>query len=223
MSDTPSLAERAAGQPPVRPDQVAVLRWEEERAAAAVLARAFVDDPLVQAICPGPAAERQRRIWWSFRIAVRSHCLARQPAWTIIDHAARPVSLVLVMRPRTQPEAMSDFLFALRGLWRIGLHAGMRGSQAAQIIAAHAPPQPFTYLRTLGVDPEWQGRGLGSRLVGWVIQAAPAAFPVYLETAKERNLAFYAHHGFTCIGQFDCLDVPVWRLIRPANVVSGIS
>jgi GNAT superfamily N-acetyltransferase len=103
----------------------------------------------------------------------------------------------------------------LRALLRIGFAAGVRGSRAARIIASHAPAQPFTYLRTLGVDPEWQGHGLGSRLVEWVIRTAPTALPVYLETAKEENLAFYMRHGFNCMGQFACLETPVWRLLRP--------
>src|SRR5262249_36180471 len=148
----------------------------------------FVDDPLVKAICPGSAADRQRRIWWSFRIAVRGHCLAQQPAWTVVDAKHNPVSVVLATRAHAPTQSAADLWFALRGLLRIGLAAGVRGSRAARIIASHAPAQPFTYLRTLGVDPDWQGRGVGSRLVEWVIRTAPTALPVYLETAKEENL-----------------------------------
>jgi len=199
-----------------RPEAVNVLRWQDECAAAAVLAGAFVDDPLVMAICPGPPVERQRRIGWSFRVAVRGHCLARQPGWTIVDADGPPVAVVLAIRPHPGPQSNSDLLFAMRSLLRVGLGVAIRGSRAAQIIAAHAPAQPFTYLRTLGVDPPWQGRGFGSRLVEWVIQSAPAAFPIYLETAKEANLAFYERHGFSCKGQFSCLGVRVWRLLRPA-------
>jgi GNAT superfamily N-acetyltransferase len=211
---TPAAAHSV---PRRQPDAVGVLRWEDERHAAAVLARAFLDDPLVMAICPAEAAERRCRMWWGFRVSVRSHCLAQQPAWGVVDAAATLGAVVLVTRAHGSVSAASDLVFALRGLLHMGLGVGLRGSQAAQAIAAQAPAHPFTYLRTLGVDPALQGRGLGSTLVDWVVRTAPAALPIYLETAKERNLAFYARHGFACVGDFRCLGVPVWRLLRPPS------
>jgi len=194
------------------------LRWEDERIAAAVLARAFVDDPLVVAICDAHAAEREERMRWGFRVAIRSHSLTTQPAWTMADGAGRMVGVVLVTRPRMTVPSNIDVLFGLWGLLHIGPRIGWRGAKAARIIAEEAPHQPFTYLRTLGVEPELHGRGVGSRLVERVLHAAPAGVPVYLETAKERNLGFYARHGFNCMGEFRCLDVPVWRLLRPALI-----
>jgi GNAT superfamily N-acetyltransferase len=194
---------------------VGVLRWEDQAGAAAVLARAFVVDPLVIAICNAPTAERQERMRWSFRMALRSHHLARQPAWTIGGTGGVPWGVVLVTRSRLLVPAHSDLVFTLRGLWHVGLRAAVRGLRAAQVIAAHAPLEPFTYLRTLGVDPDRQRCGVGSRLVEQVLRAAPQVLPVYLETAKEQNLSFYARHGFAGAGEFRCLGVPVWRLLRP--------
>ncbi len=193
---------------------IAVLRWEDERQVAALLARAFVDDPLVIAICDGPAPERQERMRWSFRIAVRGHSLGRQPAWIVA--AGAPLGVVLVTRAWLPLAQHSDALFTLRGLCHVGARTAVRGFQAAQVIASHAPPEPFTYLRTLGVDPDHQSHGVGSQLVEQVIRASPPTLPIYLETAKEQNLSFYARHGFEDAGTFDCLGAPVWRLIRPA-------
>jgi ribosomal protein S18 acetylase RimI-like enzyme len=199
---------------------IAVLRWEDERGVAALLARAFVDDPLVIAICDTPPAQRQERMRWSFRIAVRNHYLGQQPAWTVVDAGGVPLGMVLAARSRLAVQPHSDLLFALRGLRHVGLRAALRGFKAAQIIASHAPLEPFTYLRTLGVDPEHQGQGVGSQLVEQVIHSSPPALPVYLETAKEQNLSFYARHGFEPAGEFRCLDVRVWRLIRAAAAVA---
>jgi GNAT superfamily N-acetyltransferase len=193
---------------------VDILRWEDERRVAAILARAFADDPLVVAICPTSAGERERRMWWSFRVALRAHCLARQPAWVGRVTTGPPCAVVLVTRPRTRVTVSSDWIFSLRGLVGVGVRAGLRGIEAANVIASHEPPGPFTYLRTLGVDPIWQRRGLGSLLVAQVLNSATHGLPVYLETAREANLAFYARHGFDCLGEFRCLGVPVWRLLR---------
>lgn len=204
---------------------ISPLRWRDEQSVAALLARAFLDDPLVMAICSAPAPQRRQRMGWSFRVALRSHCLAGQPAWLITGAAGEPLGVALVTRASPEPRVPvsaqgpppSDLAFTLRGLVHVGLRAGWRGLKAARVIAAQAPPGPFTYLRTLGVDPDWHGRGLGSRLVEQVVRTAPSRFAVYLETAKEQNLTFYARHGFACAGEFRCLGVPVWRLIRVAN------
>jgi len=208
--------------PPTGDEVVAaVLRWEDERRVAALLARAFVDDPLVIAICDAPAPQRQERMRWSFRVAVRSHWLGRQPAWTVVDAGGTPLGVVLATRSRLSVQPHSDLLFTLRGLRHIGVRLALRGLKAAQVIASQAPPEPFTYLRTLGVDPQHQRRGVGSRLVEQVLRSAPPALPVYLETAKEQNVPFYVRHGFMPAGEFECLGVPVWRLLRPAAADSA--
>jgi GNAT superfamily N-acetyltransferase len=224
-STAPAVAPASSNAAASRsiPGAISVLRWRDEQSVATLLARAFVDDPLVMAICGAPAPERQQRMWWSFRMALRSHCLAGQPAWLAMDASATPLGVALVTRaPAGAPASAqdtppSDALFVLRGLLHVGLRMALRGAKAARMIAAQAPPGPFTYLRTLGVDPDWHGRGLGSRLVEHVVRTAPTTQPVYLETAKEQNLAFYARQGFACIGEFSCLGVPVWRLIRAAQ------
>ncbi len=202
------------------PDNVMrVLRWEDERSAAALLGRAFADDPLVIAICDAPARDCEQRMRWGFRIAIRSHCLTAQPAWTATVAGEQIAGVVLVTRPRSAAPANIDVLFALWGLLHIGIRVGRRGATAARAIAEHLPAGPFTYLRTLGVEPDLQNRGIGSRLVEQVARTAAPGLPIYLETAKAENLEFYGRHGFHCLGEFRCLDVPVWRLLRPASTL----
>lgn len=195
---------------------VGTLHLAQERAVAMILARAFVDDLLVRAICGGTEPSLER-ITWSFRIAVRGHCLSPQPGWTISEPSSGIAGVALVSRPSMLLQSRSDTWFTLRALRHVGLRAARRGMQAAETIAAHAPPAPYLYLRTLGVDPSMQGRGIGSRLLRQVIDATPPTWPLYLETAKERNLAFYAKHGLQCMGSFHCLNVRIWRLQRPAS------
>jgi GNAT superfamily N-acetyltransferase len=60
------------------------------------------------------------------------------------------------------------------------------------------PKRPeHLYLATLGVKPSHQGRGLGSLLLGPALALCDReGLPAYLESSKERNVAFYARHGF---------------------------
>jgi ribosomal protein S18 acetylase RimI-like enzyme len=56
---------------------------------------------------------------------------------------------------------------------------------------------PHCYLAILGVDPEAQRRGLGSRLLRPVLARCDRErVPAYLESSKEANIAFYERHGF---------------------------
>jgi ribosomal protein S18 acetylase RimI-like enzyme len=219
-TDTPHRLgmEAPAGREPVRTEssgpRLARVRFEDEQQVASVLTRAFVDDPLVMAICPSGREDRQRRTLWSFRMAVRGHCLANEPAF-VVAADGRLAGVVLVSRSRTIQPARGDLAFTVRGVLHVGARTLWRGLRAAHVIGAHAPSYPFTYLRTLGVAPEYHGRGLGSQLVQYVLRTSPPELPVYLETAKEENLAFYTRHGFERAGEFQCLGVPVWRLTRP--------
>ena len=60
------------------------------------------------------------------------------------------------------------------------------------------PPEPrHFYLASVGVMPDGQGRGLGSRLLEPVLEICDRdGIPAYLESSKESNIAFYARHGF---------------------------
>jgi ribosomal protein S18 acetylase RimI-like enzyme len=63
-----------------------------------------------------------------------------------------------------------------------------------------APPHHYLYL--LAVRPERQRQGLGSALLQAGLQPIDqAGAATYLETASERNLAFYRRHGFAVTGE----------------------
>jgi ribosomal protein S18 acetylase RimI-like enzyme len=62
-------------------------------------------------------------------------------------------------------------------------------------------PEPHWYLMVVGVDPDLQGRGVGSALVKeGPARADETRSPCYLETSDERNLAFYGRLGFRVVG-----------------------
>ncbi len=88
----------------------------------------------------------------------------------------------------------------------------------------HPTDRPHAYLWFLGVTPEAQGHGVGSRL----LQHASARLdangePAYLETQTERNVALYRRHGFEVISEHRCRsDAPMmWSMWRDPQAVEA--
>jgi GNAT superfamily N-acetyltransferase len=82
------------------------------------------------------------------------------------------------------------------------------------------PEEPHYYLAVLGTEPELQGQGVGSALMRPVLDGCDRdEVAAYLESSKERNIAFYARHGFRVTGEVTLPDGPtvwsMWREPRP--------
>jgi len=80
--------------------------------------------------------------------------------------------------------------------------------------------EPHFYVPYIGVAPEGQGAGLGTRLLGRTLERADAAgLPTYLEATSERNAALYARLGFEHLGAFTVLgSPPLWPMRRPPSL-----
>ena len=77
------------------------------------------------------------------------------------------------------------------------------------------PKKPHMHIGPLGVLPEMQGNGVGSKLMQACLAYADGEnLPSYLETDRDRNVPFYEKHGFKVIGEEDILGVKnryMWR------------
>jgi predicted N-acetyltransferase YhbS len=84
-----------------------------------------------------------------------------------------------------------------------------------QVEARH-PDRPHLYLAVLGVDPGRQGDGVGSALIRPGLELCDReGLPAYLETGKERNLAFYGRHGFRVTEELTLpKGPPIWLMWR---------
>ena len=85
----------------------------------------------------------------------------------------------------------------------------------AQVERRH-PKGPHFYLAVLGVDPAAQGQGLGSRVLEPMLTRCDTeGVGAYLESSKERNLAFYARHGFRVTEEVRLpFGPPLWLMWR---------
>lgn len=187
----------------------------EDRAAALVLAEAFLDDPVWTAI--GPRRRRHRRIanrasYAGILIACRRHGARIRVAR--LDGRVVGCSISFVPGTWPMPEAAA--------LWEIGwvLVAGpgplIRGMRDDRAMRDHHVAHPHLYLWFLGVDPALHSRGVGRALLADLHPVAEALeVPTYLETGTETNVSFYERQGYEVIGTIPMPSGPtMWRMER---------
>lgn len=166
---------------------------EDVPALARSLARAFFDDPVATWSCP-PDALRSRLLEDFYKTRLRQ-MLAEQEVWTTPDRSAAALWAPPKRWKTTGREdiEMTRCLLRLRLLPRLPLVvAGLLGLERS-----HPRQPPHWYLAILGTDPAAQGNGYGSAVLGPVLERCDSdGLGAYLESSKERNIDFYARHGF---------------------------
>ncbi len=185
-------------------------------ALARMLARAFFDDPVASwAWRPDPlrlaALER-------FQATRLQQLLGGEEVWTTDELScaalwAPPGRWHMTLRETAMlvPCFLHPRLLVRMPLVALGWEKLERG---------HPRRPPHFYLAVLGTEPEAQGRGLGSAVLGAVLEQCDGdGVGAYLESSKERNIDFYARHGFRVLEQIQLLRGPtmwkMWRDPRP--------
>jgi len=201
-----AITARALVDPP---PQVRRAAGEDRGVLAAVLARAFLDDPVTSYFYP---AARTRGAYARRFFRARLGVLGRQEqVWTTDDLAGAA-------------------LWSLPGRWRDGVLDGFRlfpslpgllphpwrALRGVHLIEERHPPAQHFYLSVIGTDPALQGRGIGSALLRPVLDLCDRErFPAYLESSKERNVDFYVRHGFHVRERITLPDgPPLWLMWR---------
>ncbi|HLK26441.1 MAG TPA: GNAT family N-acetyltransferase [Caulobacteraceae bacterium] len=183
------------------------------------LADAFASDPLFDWFCR-PDSRRDAARLAFFRHLLRE--LIAPGGGEMLRPASGGAAAVWMgsheLGPNTPMQELRalPMLIRLTGSWaRFMRMAHLRGVMDR----AHPMQRPHAYLWFLGVTPAAQGHGIGSRLLKARLNGLDAAgTPAFLETATERNVAFYRRHGFEVIKQYRAdPDAPcVWAMWREA-------
>jgi ribosomal protein S18 acetylase RimI-like enzyme len=208
MVDVVAANEQAATVRKANTDDVAPM--------TETLARAFESDPAFSWVLrnDAPRIDALRR---GFELFLRRVWLADGETYTTADGVA-----VAVWEPP--------------GAWRHGIGEQLRllpaaigafrrhfprALRALSVLEGGHPAEPehppHYYLAFLGVDPEWQGRGLGSAVLAPVLARCDAdGVPAFLEASTPRNRVLYERHGFEAMDEFTLGRgaPPQWRMWR---------
>lgn len=207
----PESPPAAATHPPAMPAQqadcqVRVASAQDVRHLASTLADAFYEDPVFRWLMPDDRT-RLARLRRFYKIELRYVGLARGRAWTSSDLGGAAIT-------------------APPGAWRVPPRAvllqgslfGVHLHRAARLLGAiewRHLREPHYYFAHIGVAPDLQGNGLGSRVMRPTLDRCDAeGLPAYLEASSERSAALYERLGFRLLRELKVAGSPPLRLMR---------
>jgi ribosomal protein S18 acetylase RimI-like enzyme len=179
------------------------------------MARAFYDDPAISH-CLVDESRRMRRLERGFELFLHHLYLAHDECYTTDGL----VGGALWLPPGKWRLHGLEQLRLLARMARVHGRALPRILQVLGFLEARHPHMPHYYLAFVGVEPESQGRGVGSTLLQPTLERCDRdGIPAYLEASSERNRALYERHGFEVVEQVRLPrgGPPMWLMWREAQ------
>ncbi|MHB1178809.1 MAG: GNAT family N-acetyltransferase [Daejeonella sp.] len=104
----------------------------------------------------------------------------------------------LVLFPQQKKTTLKSILLDIKLIFNcVGITSIGKAMDRESKIKNLQPKENMYYLWFIGVDPKYQGSGIGTQLMEEVIQdSKKKQLPVYLETSTIKNLPWYKKFGF---------------------------
>lgn len=181
---------------------VVVLTRGRASEAADALAASHADYPAFRHVFPEPL-RRQRALRAFFRATV-ADAVPFEAVYAAVD-GPRVLGVAAWLPPGGFPWSAWRKARATPAFLRV-LLADPRAFPTFAKVGANAerahPAEPHWFLEVLGIRPEAQRQGLGTRLVEPALARADAErLPCALETSDPANVAFYERFGFRVVDQ----------------------
>jgi ribosomal protein S18 acetylase RimI-like enzyme len=191
---------------------------DEVPAIAAMLARAFADDPLSEFFLAS-RRRRPRGLKTFFAGHLRTDVMPFAGAYTVDGLRSAALWIPPGKPPPTTIRALRSLVPMLAFL--VGRHFTRAMRFVVEMERIH-PKEPHWYLSTLGTDPPFQGTGLGSSVIKPVLERCDrTGVRAYLESSKEENVPLYRRHGFEVADEVRLAGSPplwlMWREPRPVD------
>jgi ribosomal protein S18 acetylase RimI-like enzyme len=177
------------------------------------LARAYHDDPVAVWACRSNAL-RSAMLEGLYRARLQQ-MLVHHEIWVTAELSS---TAVWVPPPGDRKASLMQEAAVLRCFLHPRLIRRVPLLAVGNIVMKRRHPRtrPHWYLSLLGTDPDARGNGLGSAVLRPVLERSDAeAVGIYLESSKERNIAFYARLGFRLTAEFRLPRGPrMWAMWR---------
>lgn len=187
-------------------------RADDHAAVVRVLTRAFDADPVANYMFRQDA-HRARAFELGFGAFFRHVVLPHDEAWI---HGEDGVAL-WTPPGAWQVGALRMLAMGPALLRAVSLRRAVSAARAGRRVEERHPHEPHWYLFTIGVDPDKQGHGIGSALLGSVLDRCDQTRAcAYLEASTPSNARLYERHGFRVTEEFRMAEgaPPVWLMWR---------
>jgi GNAT superfamily N-acetyltransferase len=199
-------------QAAVERGSVRELRDEHRERAVRALARAFLDDPVLSwffrddyrraARLEAVFAFMGSQVWFGHGLSYTTGGVVGAAIW--VPPELWRVSLLDQLR--MTPGFVSS----------VGWRALPRALRGFNLMESKHPHDRHYYLPIVGVEPSWQGMGLGTALLQPVLERCDReGAAAYLEATSPRNRSCYERAGFEVIDEFSFPRGPqMWPMRR---------
>jgi len=185
--------------------------------AAAVLAEAFLEDPVMREIRPPRShVARTAELSKLFLTLIRTI----PPRYRAVDVATlgdTVVGAAFWESPKPHPGGTISFVRQIPALLGVlGARGAVRAAQHLQHLQSARPAAPHWYLAEIGVSASARGTGVGGALLTHALERVDKARSgAYLESSTPQNRRLYRRHGFLdgapLTGFTSAAPVSMWR------------
>ncbi|MDY6896532.1 MAG: GNAT family N-acetyltransferase [Cyanobacteriota bacterium] len=100
----------------------------------------------------------------------------------------------------------------------VGEQAMMRVEKYLNLKKANKPSSPHFYINTFAVNPQNQGKGIGSAILSYIHQMSEQNLlsrGVALDTQTQQNVSYYQRCGYDICNTAELENVNNWFMFRP--------
>ena len=189
------------------PDAIKSATLRDQDAVADVLTLAFSADPAARWSWADPRSYLAH--FPRFVRAFGGAAFARGTAYVI--EGCKGAALWLPPGAKPDEAAMGALMQET-----VDQHAQRDAGALMEQMASYHPTEPHWYLPLIGIDPAYQGKGLGSALMRHALaESDREGCLAYLESSNPANVPLYQRHGFELLGTIQVGSSPeIFPMLR---------
>ena len=190
-------------------------RPEDVPGIAEAMGAAFEDDPIASWFWRKPTGRREYISGW-YELVAREHYLEHGEVFVVEEDGEIAGCSMWSPPGRWRFPPRVEMQASRYAIPRLGLRVPIASIAMRRIERSH-PSTGHWYLSELGVRPQSQGRGYGSKLMFEILARCDRErLPAYLESSTERSRALYERHGFrtTDVIRMPRNGPPLWLMWR---------